>query len=88
MASGDPPEQNRDVAREHGGDVVILSDPDKKVARAYGVLSEAGYALRQTFYIDLDGIIRHVDRSVSAAGHGGDIAGQLGALGFPKRSER
>ncbi len=87
MASVDPPEKNRDFAREHGEGVVILSDPDKRVARAYGVLNEAGYAQRQTFYIDTDGIIRHVDRSVAAAGHGGAIAEQLGALGFPRRSD-
>ena len=88
MASVDPPARNADFAREHGEGVVILSDPQKKIARAYGVLAEAGYARRETFYIDPDGIIRHVDRKVSAAGHGADIARQLGALGFPRRSEQ
>lgn len=87
MASVDAPAKNADFARQHGEGVVILSDPEKQTARAYGVLAEAGYAKRQTFYIDPDGIIRHVDRNVSAAGHGADIARQLGALGFPKRSE-
>lgn len=88
MASVDAPEKNADFARQHGEGVVILSDPEKTAARAYGVLAEAGYAKRQTFYIDPDGVIRHVDRNVSAAGHGAEIAQQLGALGFPRRSKQ
>ena len=85
MASVDTPEQNRAFARQHGGATVVLSDPEKTAAAAYGVLSERGYAKRTTFYIDPDGIIRHVDRDVSAAGHGPEIARQLEALGFPRR---
>ena len=84
MVSVDGPQKNRDFAREHGGAAVVLSDPSRKAARAYSVLSEAGYAQRHTFYIDPDGLIRHVDRSVSASTHGAEIARQLAALGFPR----
>lgn len=84
MVSVDTPERNRDFAREHGGATVVLSDPSQQAARAYGVLSEAGYAQRHTFYIDSDGLIRAVDRSVSASAHGAEIARQLAALGFPR----
>ena len=84
MLSVDAPERNRDFAARHGGAVVVLSDPTKQAARDYGVLSESGYARRETFYIDPDGLIRHVDRSVSASAHGAEIARQLAALGFPR----
>ncbi len=85
MLSVDTPERNREFAAQHGGRTVVLSDPDKAVATAYGVLSESGTARRHTFYIDPDGIIRHVDRDVSASRHGPEIARQLQALGFPRR---
>lgn len=42
-----------------------MSDPDKDTARQYGVLHESGrYAMRWTFYIDKNGVIRHVDKDV------------------------
>jgi peroxiredoxin Q/BCP len=52
------------------------------VAKAYGVLWRGiGVASRWTFYIDADGAILFVDRSVKAATAGGDIAARLEALG-------
>jgi alkyl hydroperoxide reductase subunit AhpC len=45
----------------------IVSDPDRAISAAYGVLLPAGVALRGLFIIDREGIIRHVtmnDRSV------------------------
>ena len=89
MVSVDSPERNRDFARAHGGGVVVLSDPAKETARAYGVLAESGtVARRWTFYIDSAGTIRQVDRDVSAGSHGPDIARQLGELGFPRARGR
>jgi peroxiredoxin Q/BCP len=85
MASVDSPERNAEFAKSLGAPFVILSDPDKTAARAFGVLSDAGYAKRWTFYIDSEGIIRHIDRSVEAGSHGAAIAEQLAALGFPAR---
>lgn len=84
MASVDAPEKNRDFAKSIDANFVILSDPTKDVARSYGVLSPSGYARRQTFYIDADGVIRHIDRSVSPGGHGQEIADRLASLGFPR----
>lgn len=49
------------VARELGTDLPILADfwPHGDVARAYGVLDEgAGVALRGTFLVDREGIVR------------------------------
>ena len=86
MASLDPPERNAEFAREMGANFPLLSDPDAAVARAYGVASEKRpFARRWTFYIDPDGIVRHVDRDVSASKHGGEIAAKLADLGFPRR---
>ena len=37
----------------------LVADLDKKISAQYGVLLEAGIALRGTFLLDRDGIIRH-----------------------------
>jgi peroxiredoxin (alkyl hydroperoxide reductase subunit C) len=37
----------------------LVADLDKKISRDYGVLLDAGIALRGTFLIDREGIIRH-----------------------------
>ena len=55
----------------------ILSDPDKEVARAYGVLGPSGFASRWTFYIGADGRILDIDKKVSAASHGRDVVAKL-----------
>jgi len=81
--SVDSPETNREFAESLGVDYPILSDPDKRVARAYGVLGAAGFALRWTFYIGRDGRILDVDRQVRVFTHGADIAGRLKQLDTP-----
>src|SRR5271155_2520423 len=60
-ASVDPPEENKRFAESLELDYPILSDPDKTVATAYGVLSQRGMAQRWTFYIDKDGTIKEID---------------------------
>lgn len=53
-------------AKENGFDFPILADswPHGEVARSYGVLDEAtGLALRATFLVGRDGIVRYTDRS-------------------------
>jgi len=37
----------------------LVADLDKKISAQYGVLLEAGIALRGTFLLDRDGIVRH-----------------------------
>ena len=37
----------------------LVSDLDKSISRSYGVLLDAGIALRGLFLIDRDGIVRH-----------------------------
>jgi peroxiredoxin Q/BCP len=87
MASVDDVDTNRKFAAGNGADFPILSDPDKTVARAYGVLSPLGFAARTTFYIGPDGRIVFIDRDVSAVSAGADIAARLAALGVPPRAE-
>ena len=85
-ASTDSAETNRKFAESLGVDYPILSDPDKKSAKAYGVLWRGlGIASRWTFYIGADGKILHVDKSVKPATAGCDVAARLEALGVPKR---
>ncbi len=79
-ASVDSPETNARFAASIGVDYPILSDPEKTVARAYGVLGATGFASRWTFYIDADGRILDIDKKVSAASHGRDVVSKLKTL--------
>jgi peroxiredoxin Q/BCP len=82
-ASVDTAEQNEKFAKSLELDYPILSDPEKKVAEAYGVVhGDRKVAERWTFYIDKDGIIREIDKGVQkrtdAAGE--DIAAKVKEL--------
>ncbi len=84
MASVDPVADNAGFAAEQNADFPLLSDPTKETARAYGVLSRAGYANRHTYYIGVDGRILAIDRSVRPATSAEDMAAMLGKLGVAK----
>lgn len=87
MVSVDDPDTNKRFAEEHAADFPILSDPDKKVAEAYGVLMPGrGVASRWTFYIGPDGRILDIDKQVKPATAGEDMVAKLAALGVNKRS--
>jgi len=79
-ASVDSPETNAQFAASIGVDYPILSDPEKTVARAYGVLGATGFASRWTFYIGADRRILDIDKKVSAASHGRDVVSKLKTL--------
>jgi len=85
MASVDPLEENVAFAEETRADFPLLSDADLSVAAAYGVLHEAGFARRWTFYIDADGIIVAIDKNVQPATSAEDMAAMLEELGIPRR---
>ena len=87
MASVDAPEQNRDFAEQNEAGFPILSDPDRTVSTAYGVLSESGYAKRWTYFVDPAGVIVRVDREVNAGSAGADLVKHLEALGVPRREQ-
>ena len=67
-------------------DYPILSDPDQAVAKAYGVVHQ-GRAVpeRWTFYIDKEGVIRAVDKSVKTGQAGSDVAAKLKELGVEEK---
>ena len=79
-ASVDDAEQNKKFAQELSVDYPILSDPTKENAKKFGVLNERGMANRWTFYIDRDGRIAAIDKSVKAATAGEDMVAKLAEL--------
>ncbi len=81
-ASVDDAETNQRFAESLGLNYPILSDPDKKVAEAYGVLSERGFARRWTFYINRDGTIEYIDKEVNPTDHGRAVVAKLTELGW------
>ena len=86
-ASCDSVETNKKFATSLRLDYPILSDPGKKVAEAYGVVTaNREVPFRWTFYISVDGKIMHIDRDVRPGMHGADIARQLGELGVKKKT--
>ena len=87
MASVDPLEKNIEFAKETEADFPLLSDPDKSVARAYGVLHTLGFAKRHTFYIGVDGTILKIDDDVQPDTSAEDMATHLGALGVARAAD-
>jgi len=80
-ASVDSPEVNKKFAESLGGTYPILSDADKKVARAYGVVH--GIRLwpeRWTFYIGKDGRIVYIDQKIKVQTAGEDVVKRLHEL--------
>jgi peroxiredoxin Q/BCP len=93
MISVDDPETNKKFADQEQADFPMLSDPTRKVADAYGVLPPVNpdrpdaprLARRWTFYIGPDGTIRYIDKAVSTATAGEDLAKRLEELKVPAR---
>ncbi|MFK8051300.1 MAG: peroxiredoxin family protein [Halioglobus sp.] len=85
MASVDPLEDSVGFAKETKADFPLLSDPDKTVAKDYGVLHTRGYAKRHTIYINDAGTVVKIDTSVNPKTSAEDMASTLGELGMAKR---
>ena len=89
MASVDPVEGekgNKAFAESEKADFPMLGDPTKETAKAYGVLNpEWGAANRWTFYIDKDGRIIAIDKTVKAATAAEDMVARLAELKIPAR---
>jgi thioredoxin-dependent peroxiredoxin len=85
-ASLDTVETNRAFAESVGIGFPLLSDPDGRVARDYGVLGRLGLPNRWTYYIGIDGRILAVDRAVRVGSHGADIVSTLERLRVSRRS--
>lgn len=79
-ASVDDVKKNTDFSKSLSLDYPILSDPDKTVSKAYGVLSKLGFAQRWTFYIDKEGVIREIDKKINTKDAATDVAAKLKKL--------
>ena len=85
-ASCDTADTNKKFAESLSLDYPILSDPEKGVAKAYGVVHEGrDLPERWTFYIDKEGTIKVIDKKVNAKEAGADVAKKLEELGVPKK---
>ena len=57
--SPQPVDSHERFVTENGLNVPLLSDEDKKVAKAYGVLGPGGLLRRSVFLIDGEGVVRY-----------------------------
>jgi peroxiredoxin Q/BCP len=78
--SPDSVKSHQNFIQKHNLNFTLLSDPDHKVAQAYGVWVEKSMygrkywgILRTTFIIGRDGIIKHVFERVKPAGHAEEV---------------
>ena len=78
--SADPPERQKKFEQKYELPYTLLSDTDKKMANAFGVMKEKNMygkkvmgIERTTFIIGPDGTIEHVFHKVKAEGHAGDV---------------
>ncbi len=86
MISIDTPEDNKAFAEKEHADFPMLSDPGKKVATSYGVITEQhAYPYRWTYYIGPDGKIAAIDKQVKPASAGEDAVAKLKELGVRER---
>ena len=87
-ASVDDAETNKKFAEHVEADYPILSDPEKKVAAAYGVVdAQHPLAARWTFYIGPDGKILNIDNKVSPKTAGEDVVKRLEELKVPRKTK-
>ena len=85
-ASCDSLKTNTRYAKELRLDYPILSDPEKNVAKSYGVVHDKRTVPeRWTFYVGKDGKIQHIEKKVNAGKHAGQVVATLKALGVAQR---
>jgi peroxiredoxin Q/BCP len=80
-ASCDTEETNKKFAASLKLDYPILSDPTRKTALAYGLVTgKGGYPKRWTYYIGKNGKILAIDKHVKAGKHGAAVVKKLADL--------
>ncbi len=84
--SADPPQRQRKFEDKYDLPYTLLSDTDKKVCEAFGVIKEKNMygkkvkgIARTTFVIGPDGRIRHIFENVKAQGHAEEVLEYLKA---------
>jgi peroxiredoxin Q/BCP len=86
MASVDTAADNKAFAEKEHADFPILSDPDKQVATAYGVVTpERQFAFRWTYYIGPDGKILAIEKTVHPQTAGEEVVAKLKELGVKEK---
>ena len=85
-ASFDSVEENRRFAADQAFPFRLLSDPDRTVGRAYGVVRPdrdqyAAYAMRYSFLVDPAGLIARVYDVHDVNGHAAEVLADLERLG-------
>jgi peroxiredoxin Q/BCP len=84
--SCDTLETNKEFAKSLSLDFPLLSDPEKDVAKAYGVVTaDRELPYRWTFYIGPDGKILEIDKKIQTVSAGADVAAHLEALGVSRK---
>jgi peroxiredoxin Q/BCP len=78
-ASLDTVEDQRAFAGKYDLPFAMLSDTERTLARAYGVLGP-GFTSRVTFLIDREGVVRKVWPRVSPATHAAEVIEALRSL--------
>jgi len=86
MVSVDDIETNTKFAESLEADFPLLSNEEKDIAEAYGVVSSVRpFPAHWTFYIDGTGKILYIDKDVNASTAGSDVAARLAALGVAEQ---
>ena len=86
MISCDDAQTNKEFAESLGADFPLLSNPNKDVAMAYGVVNaERQVPFRWTYIIGPDGKILRIDKELNASTAGADLVAHLTDLGVTKR---
>ena len=85
--SADPPQRQKKFEDKYDLPYTLLSDTDKKVCEAFGVIKEKSMygkkvkgIARTTFVIGPDGRIRHIFENVKAQGHAEEVLEYLKAV--------
>ncbi|MDW8084481.1 MAG: peroxiredoxin [Candidatus Caldarchaeum sp.] len=81
--SVDDPESHQKFIKKYNLNFKLLSDAEGKVAALYNSYSEAkGRAIRKTFIIDENGIVRAAFHKVNAEGHAEEVLRTIKQLGL------
>lgn len=87
-ASCDTAEKNKQFFEKLDLNYPLLSDTDRKVATAYGILNDSGTrARRTTIFVDKEGKIAHIQTKVNVRDHGSEIVEQLKTLKFALKAK-
>ena len=78
-------DKNKQFAKKLDLNYPLLSDTDKKVAAAHGIL-RGKWASRTTIFVGKDGKIAHIEKKVDVRNHGKQVVEQLKKLKWETES--